>query len=100
MSETQRLEPGNLPGVATLSGATVRISPDGRMDPPSAAAYVGLSEKTLANYRSRGIGPVFIKRGRIFYRRADLDDWLAAGECQSTAQARVKARAEVSDATA
>ncbi len=73
-----------------VQGATINISPDGRLDAESAAAYLNLSAKTLANYRSRGIGPRFIKRGRIFYRRADLDVWLAEGECQSTAQARLK----------
>lgn len=78
-------------GVEQVRGTTIRISPDGRMDTESAAAYLDLSAKTLANYRCRGIGPRLIKRGRIFYRRADLDAWLAEGECQSTAQARLKA---------
>ena len=73
-----------------VQGATIRISPDGRLDSESAAAYLDLSAKTLANYRCRGVGPRFLKRGRIFYRRSDLDAWLAEGECQSTAQARLK----------
>lgn len=73
-----------------VSGVTVRVLPDGRMDGPSAAAYLGLSDKTLANLRCRGLGPRFCKRGRVFYFRADLDEWLAAGKAQSTAQARIK----------
>lgn len=67
----------------------IRLFPDGRMDARSAAAYVGLDEKTMANYRSRGIGPKFVKRGRIFYYKVDLDEWIAGGRASSTAQARL-----------
>jgi len=63
--------------------------PDGRLDAKNAAAYVGLSTKTLAMFRSNGKGPKFIKRGRIFYYRCDLDEWLNAdGKAVSTAQLR------------
>ncbi|CAJ4869443.1 helix-turn-helix transcriptional regulator [Burkholderia pseudomallei] len=61
---------------------------DGRMDRKNAAKYVGLSEKTLAQYASQGTGPKFIKRGRVWYRKADLDEWLDGGAASSTAQAR------------
>ncbi len=65
------------------------IFPDGRMDTINAAAYVGLSVKTLAMMRSNGSSPPFIKRGRIFYFQEDLDAWLnASGKCTSTAQLR------------
>jgi hypothetical protein len=34
-------------------------------------------EKTLAEWRSRGIGPRYIKVGRdVRYRRSDLDAWI------------------------
>ena len=49
------------------------------MDTKSAAMYVGLSVKTLAIKRCNGTGPRFVKRGRVFYYRADLDAWLRAG---------------------
>lgn len=62
--------------------------PDGRMVAKSAAAYLGLSEKTLAIKRCQGTGPPFVKRGRIFYFRADLDEWLNGGRARSTAEAR------------
>jgi Helix-turn-helix domain len=70
--------------------------PDGRLDSRNASAYVGLSEKTLAMMRCKGKGPKFIKRGRVFYYREDLDDWLAeAQRVSSTAQARMlRARAD------
>jgi hypothetical protein len=61
--------------------------PDGRMDTANAAKYLALSEKTLAMMRCDGTGPRFIKRGRIFYFRDDLDEWVnARGRFTSTAQ--------------
>lgn len=71
----------------------VRMYPDGRMDTTNAAAYTGLSQKTLAMKRSNGTGPKFVKRGRIFYYKRDLDEWLEAGLAKSTAQACSRARA-------
>lgn len=63
--------------------------PDGRLDVKNASSYLGLSEKTLAMMRCKGEGPKFVKRGRIFYFREDLDDWLNAnGRFNSTAQAQ------------
>ena len=76
-------------GVARIETVTVRMFPDGRMDARNAALYLGLEEKTLAMKRSDGTGPQFIKRGRIFYFKEDLDAWIS--ECKratSTAQLR------------
>jgi hypothetical protein len=64
----------------------IDIFPDGRMNVENAAAYIGLSKKTLAMYRWRGTGPKFVKRGRVFYYRKDLDEWLRAGRASSTAE--------------
>ena len=65
------------------------VCPDGRLDTKNAAAYLGLSEKTLAMMRCQGTGPRFIKRGRVFYYQDDLDAWLAQAErVTNTAQAR------------
>jgi hypothetical protein len=57
----------------------VMILPDGRMNRKNAARYLGLSVKTLAMHASRGTGPRFIKRGRVFYFRDELDGWLRDG---------------------
>ena len=59
---------------------------DGRMDTQNAALYVGLSQKTLAMQRTKGTGPRFIKRGKIFYYKADLDAWLGGDsrKCSTT----------------
>lgn len=65
--------------------------PDGRLDTKNAALYLGLKEKTLAMMRGHGTGPKFIKRGRIFYFKEDLDTWInAPGRLISTAQANHK----------
>ena len=64
------------------------------MNTASAAAYLQISQKTLANYRCRGIGPVFVKKGRIFYFQDDLDEWMTKDKCQSTAQARLKSKSK------
>jgi hypothetical protein len=65
----------------------VVMYPDGRLDVKNAAAYMGLSEKTLAMMRCEGKGPKYVKRGRVFYFMEDLDSWLQAGRVVSTAQA-------------
>ncbi len=64
----------------------VNALPDGRMDTKNAARYVGLSEKTLAMQRCTGTGPRFVKRGRVFYYKTDLDEWLQAGTTSTSAQ--------------
>ena len=71
----------------------VVMLPDGRMDPKNASIYSGLSVKTLAMKRCNGTGPKFVKLGRIFYFREDLDAWLQRGRMASTAQAQQMATA-------
>ncbi len=69
----------------------VSIYPDGRLNTENAAIYLGLSEKTLAMMRCQGTGPQFIKRGKIFYFREDLDDWVSeGGRVKSTSEQRAK----------
>jgi predicted DNA-binding transcriptional regulator AlpA len=72
---------------------TVTMLPDGRMDTRNAAQYLGLSEKTLAMMRCNGTGPAFVKCGRVFYYKADLDAWLASYDrVTSTVQCRPQKR--------
>ncbi|MDE0853882.1 MAG: helix-turn-helix domain-containing protein [Nevskia sp.] len=67
----------------------VKAFPDGRMDTRNAALYLGLSPKTLAMKRCTGAGPLFVKRGRIYYFKSDLDAWLnGQGRLASTAQSK------------
>lgn len=42
------------------------------------AAAIPLAEQTLATWRSAGEGPSYVKLGKtVFYRRADLKEWIA-----------------------
>ena len=73
--------------ITPIESIRIQMFPDGRMDGKNAAIYLGLKEKTLAMMRINGTGPYYIKRGRIFYFKADLDTWLnEKGRLQSTAQ--------------
>ncbi len=48
------------------------------LDTKQAAAYVGLSVKTLEKLRVTGRGPRYAKAGRrVIYDRRDLDRWVA-----------------------
>jgi hypothetical protein len=43
-----------------------------------AGAFLGVSPHSLRDWRSRGVGPPFIKAGRrVVYRRADLEAYQA-----------------------
>lgn len=57
------------------------------LDTPDAAEYLGLEVPTLTHWRSKGIGPRYVKlgrgrsadepdRSRVRYRLADLDEWI------------------------
>ncbi len=62
-----------------MTSSSVPIMP-AALAPSDAAAYISRDVKTLANWRSLGIGPSYVKtdsRG-VLYRRADLDAWLEA----------------------
>jgi predicted DNA-binding transcriptional regulator AlpA len=72
----------------TVQTVEVVVLPDGRMDPKNASTYCGLSVKTLAMKRCNGTGPKFVKLGRVFYFREDLDAWLQGNRVVSTAQAQ------------
>jgi len=54
------------------------------------AALLRLSKRTLEKYRMTGAGgPPFVRiGGRVIYRRADLEIWLAANIRHSTSEKR------------
>jgi hypothetical protein len=72
----------------TVQTADVVVLPDGRMTTKNTSTYSGFSEKTLAMKRCDGTGPKFVKLGRIFYFKDDVDDWLRRHRVVSTAQAQ------------
>lgn len=59
-----------------MKDVQVNILPDGRLSSEDAARYLGFSVGTLASKRLKGTGPKFVKAGRIFYFKTDLDEWL------------------------
>ena len=73
----------------------VRVFPDGRLTAEDAAKYCGLSYKTMALQRSAGSGPPFVKLGKaVFYRKDDLDSWMASCRVISTAEYKTRTRRE------
>lgn len=45
-----------------------------------AADYIRYKPQTLANWRSSGIGPDWLKAGdKVLYSAEDLDDWVEKG---------------------
>ncbi|HEY1606557.1 MAG TPA: helix-turn-helix domain-containing protein [Allosphingosinicella sp.] len=63
-----------------LEDVKVRVLPDGRVSREDAARYLGKKSKTLAEYARLGVGPVPRKTGgRVFYRLADLEAYVATG---------------------
>ncbi len=71
--------------MSNIQSADVFVLPDGRMDRKNAARYLGLSVKTLAMHACRGTGPRFVKLGRVFYFKEDLDGWVGCGARSSSA---------------
>ena len=61
-----------------------------------AACYLGVTAHTMNNWRHKGMGPPFIKttrsrRGKVFYRPADLEAWQNANLYSSTSEVGEKA---------
>lgn len=80
-----------MPSEFTPAATGLRLYADGRMNAHDAALYLGLSYKVLCNQRSQGIGPPFYKTGKfIFYRRDDLDQWMASCRVRSTSEYRAR----------
>lgn len=52
-------------------------APEGLLDQKGAAAFLGCKEQTLADWRCKGIGPGFVKVGRLVrYSLDDLRTWV------------------------
>ena len=60
------------------------------LDTKQAAPFAGHAEGTLENWRTRGIGPKFIKmpgrRGKVLYDPDDIEAWREANRFQSTSE--------------
>jgi hypothetical protein len=57
------------------------VDADELLPDAEAAAILKVKEKTMPQWRCRGVGPIYIKIGRkVFYRRSALYAWIAAQE--------------------
>jgi predicted DNA-binding transcriptional regulator AlpA len=55
------------------------MEPNERLDDDVTAEQIGITRGTLANWRSRHLGPPYLKIGRrVQYRQEDIDAWFAA----------------------
>jgi hypothetical protein len=46
----------------------------------------GISARTLEGWRIRGLGPPFVRLGgRVYYRRLDVESWIASNLRRRTA---------------
>ena len=78
----------NNEGGTSMSGQSTRY-----LGTREAAAFLGLSPRTLDRYRVTGEGPAFHKFGsRILYAQADLEEWAAARRMTSTSDDRAAGR--------
>ncbi len=66
-------------------------------DEETAGKYIGgeknpISTRTMQRWRLEGVGPTYVKLGRLVrYRQADLDNFLEERACSSTSMAlRIK----------
>lgn len=75
-----------------MSAQEIVVTLDGRMSAADAATYLDLKPKTMAMHRVYGGGPPFVKTGRIWYFKADLDDWIQARRVSTTAELDAKKR--------
>lgn len=58
------------------------------LTPVELGTMLGKSPASLSQWRYMGIGPRFIKAGRVIrYRRSDIDAWLDQQTRQQTGQA-------------
>ena len=65
---------------AELAAVSPRKETKDVMNEKQAAEYIDQKPGTLRQWRSNAKGPAYHKKGRrIFYKKTDLDAWMAAG---------------------
>lgn len=68
-----------MPAPAPVAPVAMLLSVD-------AAAHLGLKPQTLRKWRITGVGPAYFRiGGRVGYKLADIDAWLATRRFTSTA---------------
>lgn len=74
---------------ATRTPGATKVIPEGQVDIHGAARITGLAEQTLRDFRRTGAGPKSWlipggRRGRLRYRVADIEDWMAQRQPRPT----------------
>jgi len=72
-----------LEAAAALRTLGELVTPDLRINGKGAAMMIGVSQKTLRNWRSIGEGPRWWTAGVVWYRLDDVVAWLEAKERSS-----------------
>lgn len=61
--------------------------PNALMMPGDAAAYLGVSHKTLAKWRDSGIGPQYVRlEKRVRYSKRDIMVWVESRKVRSISE--------------
>lgn len=64
---------------ADISGGIIKMIDETILTTEQAAEMLGMSERTLENWRWKREGPSYIKLGRsIRYRKTDVENWIKA----------------------
>jgi len=65
---------------------------EGRLRAAKIADYLGVARSTLAKWRMRGIGPIYHRCGPriVYYRKAEVDQWLEECDQKLTDARRAK----------
>jgi Helix-turn-helix domain len=73
--------------IQPLTALQQSVDPPAFLTPKESAAFLRLSDVTLARWRIEGIGPPYRKFGRrVLYARADLVLWADGQTQQNTSQ--------------
>lgn len=60
----------------SIETTSIKMLPDGRMTLSEAAKYIGIEPPTLRALKNKGKGPAYIKIGKVYYFKDDIDSWL------------------------
>lgn len=62
---------------------STNYNPDPLLNEQETSEYINSTPGTLANHRSQGTGPTYVKIGRLVrYRKSDLDAYIESGVVQ------------------
>lgn len=84
----KRLPSGRVRKQIVRSWHNSAFSPKPYLNTNQAGLYLNVRPKTLANWRSTGGGPPYIKvgNGMVLYARAELRRWMKSQQRSNTAQ--------------